>query len=138
MSILTFNPATSQTVRDWIQYAYCNCLRVRVWYGDSKTGEAWHEEYDVTGRIKGSTGTNKIPLLVNNSRSHGGSGLLDHCIVRIDAIKTRTTLYVHPNFNTRLLLDGNALYHNGELHYRGPIDKVTRLYKFLQGERYPK
>lgn len=69
--------------------------KVRIFYGDAKTGQSWHEENDVVGRIGRSTGTIKIPLLVSDGES-GGSGLLDHCIIRIDTHEG--TLYQHRKF----------------------------------------
>jgi hypothetical protein len=41
------------------------------------------EENDVTGTLGRSTGTNKVPLLLHNSRSMGGGALMDHRIVRL-------------------------------------------------------
>lgn len=69
---------------------------VRVFYGDALTGRSWLGENDIVGTIGRSTGRIKIPLLVPTA-GHGGPGLLDHCIVRID---TRTrTLWQHPTFH---------------------------------------
>ena len=76
-------------------------FRVRVWYGDVETGEAWGDAE--TGRIGRSTGWIKIPLMIHNSRSMGGGALLDHCIVRIDRADLvdgeRHVFYQHPNFH---------------------------------------
>ena len=41
----------------------------------------------------------KVPLLIHNSRSHGGSALLDHCIVRIRGTGDKgRVLYQHPRY----------------------------------------
>lgn len=56
--------------------------RVRLFYGNPKTGRAWDEEHDVTGLIGNSTGDCKVPLIVH-TRSFGGPHLLDHCIVAV-------------------------------------------------------
>ena len=82
-----------------------NCIshrnRVRIWYGNIKTGETWLEEYDVTGVIGRSMGDRfKIPILVNNARSYGGGAILTNCIVRIDDIKTKAVLWKVDNFHT--------------------------------------
>lgn len=69
--------------------------KVRIFLGDVKTGQSWHEENDVVGRIGRSTGNIKIPLLVPDGES-GGPGLLDHCIIRIDT--REGTLYQHKKF----------------------------------------
>ncbi|MBS3963766.1 MAG: hypothetical protein KGZ80_04570 [Methylomonas sp.] len=68
---------------------------VRVFYGDTKTGQSWHDEFDMVGRIGRSTGSIKIPLIVPD-RDSGGPGLLDHCIIRIDS--RESTLYQHKKF----------------------------------------
>lgn len=76
--------------------------RVRIWYGD-ETGRSWNDEHDVTGTIGRSTGNIKIPLLIKNSRSYGGCPLLDDCIIRIDDIQQKRTLFQHENFHVEKL-----------------------------------
>ncbi len=75
--------------------------RVRIWYGDVETGRAWGDVE--TGRIGRSMGIYKIPLIIHNTRSMGGGGILDHCIVRIDRAdlvdSKRIVLYQHPDFH---------------------------------------
>lgn len=66
-----------------LDYCRQNNIRVTVDYGDTKTKKSWNETYDITGYIGRSTGKIKIPLLVYNSRSFGGSSLLDNCILSI-------------------------------------------------------
>ncbi|MBC8550283.1 MAG: hypothetical protein H8D23_11620 [Candidatus Brocadiales bacterium] len=61
--------------------------RIKLNYGDVKTGKSWEEVYDITGRIGRSTGTSKIPLLIHNVRSIGGGAILDHCIIEITESK---------------------------------------------------
>jgi hypothetical protein len=78
---------------------------------EGKIGRDWLEENMSYGYIGRSTGTQKIPLLVHNSRSFGGPGLLDHCIVRIrHTTGRRTVLWQHPD------------YHHGKITlYRLPV-----------------
>lgn len=73
--------------------------RVRIWYGDTDTGRAWQEEYDVLGYVGRSGGTQKVPLLIFNSRSCGGA-ILTEKIVRIDWVKGAHALYKHPTFSS--------------------------------------
>ena len=73
--------------------------RLRLHYGDTKTGRDWLEEYDVTGKIGRSTGTIKIPLIISSARSHGGPGVLDHCIVKIRTAAGSAVLYQHPEYH---------------------------------------
>ena len=77
--------------------------RVRVWYGDTETGRSWTEEYGVTGTIGRSTGKIAVPILVGNSRSCCGGALLDDCIIRIDDIKAKRTVYRLDNFHVERL-----------------------------------
>lgn len=73
--------------------------RIRVHYGDTKTGKDWNEQHHVTGYIERSTGSIKIPLLIYNERSIGGPALLDHCIVKITTTKGKKLLYQHHNYH---------------------------------------
>jgi hypothetical protein len=74
-------------------------VRVRLYYGDRKTGRDWLEEHHVEGYIGCSTGPLKVPLLIYNRRSAGGFALLDHCIVKIKRT-TGSDLYQHPKYHT--------------------------------------
>lgn len=75
--------------------------RLRFHYGDNKTGQAWGDTE--TGYVGRSTGSVKIPLVVNNARSMGGGGILTHAVVKIEAAKKNRggqhdVLYQHPKF----------------------------------------
>jgi len=96
--MFTFDENTCDRVKTVLTDCYNNQCRVRIWYGDIDTGVSWLEEYDVTGTIGRSTGQQKIPLLIKNSRSSGGGGILCHCIIRIDVISSKCTIYEHPLF----------------------------------------
>ena len=74
-------------------------FRIRIWYGDRKTGRSWNEEYDVTGRVGRSCGNIKIPLLIYNKRSYGGGALLTGSILRVDDIEDKRTLWQAEGFN---------------------------------------
>lgn len=72
--------------------------RLKISFGDTKTGKAWGDVE--TGYIGRSTGTIKIPLIINNQKSTGGPALLDHCIVKIEYANKKDggVLYQHPNY----------------------------------------
>lgn len=72
--------------------------RVRIWYGDTETGRSWNVESEFTGTIGRSTGKIAVPLLIKTSRSYGGGALLDDCIIRIDDIKEKRTVYKADNY----------------------------------------
>jgi hypothetical protein len=91
----SYNPETPQRVCDILEYCRLRDIRVQLYYGDTKTGQDWHEENDTRGTIGRSTGIHKIPLLIHNTRSLGGGPVLDHCIVKIKETKTGTVLYQH-------------------------------------------
>ena len=52
------------------------------------------------GRIGRSIGPVKIPIVLANSRSIGGAGLLDHCVVKIEfANKSHgDVVWQHPTY----------------------------------------
>jgi len=83
-----------------LETAYQQHTRLVLDYGDTETGKSWEEQYDITGYIGRSTGTVPIPLLVYNSRSYGGGGILTDCIVAIRASKGKGLMYSHPNYST--------------------------------------
>lgn len=74
--------------------------RIKIHYGDRETGRDWNDPN--LGRISRSTGRIKIPLVIHNTRSMGGPGLLDDAIVKITTSPTRPNnkpLWVHPKYH---------------------------------------
>lgn len=120
-----------------------SCEIVRVFLGDTSTGQSWHEEHDVVGRIGRSSGSIKIPLLVPENDC-GGPALLDHCILRIDS-RNGGTLYQHKKFRV-----GDMSLSKGEdnqlpwevfidslLHARFELNsEATKFMSFLQGNLF--
>ena len=92
----SYDADTSAEVIEVLEGARHWGCRIIIYLGDNKTGKGWGDKE--TGRIGRSTGTNKIPILLFNSRSIGGGGLLDAHIVRILAANGKRVLYTHPNF----------------------------------------
>lgn len=98
-------------VQQALESAYRSKRRVRIWYGFTEShiqtgverdsvGRSWGDDFDVTGTVGRSTGQVKIPLLINNTRSTGGTAILVNSIVRIDDIASRTHLFKHPAFRS--------------------------------------
>ena len=129
-----------------------NKNRIRIWYGDTKTGESWLDEYDVTGVLSRSMGGRfKIPILLHDSRSYWGGAILDSCLVRIDDIATKRTLWKVDNFHCP---DFRIVETDGEYPYKVEVKKdgedwkadasfqdKTRAQKwvdFMTGKRYSK
>ncbi len=115
---------------------------VRIYYGDTQTGQSWHDEFDVVGRIGRSTGSIKIPLLVPKDDC-GGPGLLDHCIIRIDS--REGTLYQHKKFRVgdMSLSKGSdkqlpwEVFIDSVLHARFALNaEATKFMSFLQGNLF--
>jgi hypothetical protein len=95
-----FSTETEQEIKDIIVQLYHSKKRVRFHWGDTKTGKDWEDIYDVCGTVGISTGNQKIPLLIHNSRSFGGGAILDHCIVKItESSGAKKVLYQHPNYH---------------------------------------
>jgi len=93
-----FDSRASPEVVRVLAQARRNRTRVRIYYGNTVTGQPWNEEHDVTGYVGRSTGRIKIPLMVHNTRSLGGTAILDSCIVRIATARGKRTLYQHPSY----------------------------------------
>lgn len=72
--------------------------RVRIFYGNVDTGEDWNEEYSTFGYIGRSMGTEKIPLLIANTRSYGGPAILTNCIVKITFASGGHVIWEHPKY----------------------------------------
>ena len=98
--MFTFDDRTNENLQAIISSLYHSQKRVRLVYGETKTGKDWLEEYDVIGTIGRSTGVKKIPLLIHNSRSMGGGAILDGCIVKIVDVKTKRVIYQADNYIT--------------------------------------
>lgn len=137
---------TPPTVAKILDNAMRTGQRLRLFEGDTKTGEAWAEEYDVLGRIGRSCGRIKIPLLIHNSRSMGGPAISDHTIVAI-ADRPGHFIYKHPRFNVGTWTVGKAespsyveaAYHNGTLHAQFKRKGAASRYcAFMRGERFSK
>lgn len=101
-----FHPDTPPQVREIIENHHAarkqgKGQRLRFHYGDNKTGQAWGDSE--AGYVGRSTGSQPIPLVVNNSRSMGGGGLLTHAIVKVETTRKGKSgqpdvLYQHPKF----------------------------------------
>jgi len=138
------DPNTPPAVAMALGQAYRSQDRIRVWIGDPETGEAWPEEWDVTGRVGRSTGPRPAALLIPTASSLGGAALLTRHLVRIDTTAGRT-LYQHPTFTAgdwRPALGEpggdtwNAM-HNGKPWAADLTrEQAYRLCAFMRGDRY--
>lgn len=92
-----FDTEGNENVLKILEDANRNHTKLRVWYGDKKTGRDWGEIYDTFGYIGRSCGTKKIPLLLKRKDSMWGGAILADCIVKITIDKK--CVYQHPMFN---------------------------------------
>lgn len=93
-----FDYDTPGKVREILERYRKDGGRLRLFYGDQKTGRCWMEENDVVGRVGRSTGTMQIPLLIADGEC-GGPGILDSCIVRLLDADTREEIYRQKNYH---------------------------------------
>lgn len=143
----TFHKDTVQAVRNILESARATRQRLRLHLGNTVTGELWLEEFDVVGYIGRSTGQSKVPLLIHNSRSHGGPAILDHCILGIQDAESKAWLYrarnmKMPNLNIvhTLELENSgvlyAVFKDKEVIARFPDMKEAKNYvDFMLGNR---
>lgn len=102
--------------------------RIRLYYGDAKTGRDWLEEIDVTGYVRNSVGPLKVPILVFNRRSHGGGAILDRCLVKI-RWTSGGIIYQHAQYHAGSFvireIGPDEMFHNGNLRAHGYSHTVT-------------
>lgn len=95
----TYAENTPQGVISALEAARHDKRRIRIFYGDVVTGQSWLDRYDIEGTVGRSTGTNKVPLLIHNSRSMGGGVISTDVVLRIQTTgKNGHLLYQAPNF----------------------------------------
>lgn len=145
---LWFHRNTPARVAEIIHAAYCQRNlpegRLRIWLGDTKTGRAWEEEFDVTGTIGRSTGAWKVPLLIVRQGASGGDAVMTQHVVRISCTDGRT-LYKHPKFHTGLEkayvnADNVVCLPGGAIHAGGfkSRESAQRWIDFMNGKRFNK
>jgi hypothetical protein len=99
-----YHMETPDEVVNVLERARRNKTRIKIHLGDVLTGRDWNEEHDVIGYVSRSFGGEiRIPILVYNQRSHGGGGLLDHCIVKIVESKGGKVLYQRHEYKTPVI-----------------------------------
>ena len=92
-----YNSDTPDDVIKILEDSRINKKRIRIFLGDTETGKDWTEYYDTIGIIERSNGKIKIPILIKNRQSLGGSAILDHCIIKITIDKQ--VVYQHPEYH---------------------------------------
>lgn len=133
---------TARLTRQWGE----NPMKVRIHYGDVKTGQDWLEENDVMGYIGASQGPLKVPILLSGLKAEGDGAILDHCIVKLCHVGKGggRLLYEHPTyrlgeFKIRPAVPADV---NGDKSYKFAVDhdgKVQACFKtLLRAQKYVK
>jgi len=117
-----FDPGTDQNAAKILESCRAQERKIRLIPGDTHTGEPWLEEHDVVGRIDRSTGTLKVPLLIE-SGEHGGSAILCASILGIVDWASGNFLYRHPGYREADLCikPSNAAEQPWDVLHRGEI-----------------
>ena len=79
----TYHGETPSSLIGIIEEVRQGGLRVRMHYGNLKTGKLWGDV--LIGTIGRSMGPKRIPILLANATSSGGEGILDHCILLVES-----------------------------------------------------
>lgn len=108
-----FTPGTPTKVKTILESAIASGRSIwkagsilRLFLGDQETGRDWCGEWDVVGYIGRSTGSKKVPLLIEPlysphgdlSGAEGGGAISTDCILRIIEVNTGNELYRHPKY----------------------------------------
>lgn len=141
-----FEPNTLPGIRAALDAARIKGRRVRLWMGDTYTGEDWMEYEDVVGYIGRTYGPMKMPTLLKSRLSKKGLILSTIDLVRIMDVKSRKDLYKHPKFHTLGFVSGKDDYkaapftlldRQGNIVTRFPAPKARECWlEFIRGERF--
>lgn len=148
-----YHDTTSPEVVRILDNAMRSGARLRLFYGDTKTGKDWGEENNVVGTISRSMGPIKIAILIASARSCSGGAILTDCIVRIMSNGReiyRVPNYQLPQFEVQLINPADMcgkvnLYQAGYTHgvWRDganvanfkSMERAQRYIDFIQGKR---
>lgn len=89
-----FDPGTDSKAAKVLESCRTHGRKIRLILGDTSTGEPWLEEHDVVGRIGRSTGSLKVPLLIEAGEC-GGTAILCTCLLAIIDWGSGDFLYRH-------------------------------------------
>lgn len=117
-----------------MEYKRGRLYRIRLFYGDTKTGRDWLEENNIMGYVGRSTGLIKIPLLIHNRRSTGGHGILDHCIVKIT--HRRQVIYQHPKYHIGGWTRGKDDHETYPWYFKREGETIARFKTYDESKRF--
>ena len=88
---------TDNKVIEVLENARKSESRIRIFYGDTITGEDWLEDYDTIGIVGRTCGNIKSPILLKRKNSTGGGRILTENIVKITIDKR--IYYIHDKYH---------------------------------------
>ena len=88
---------TDNKVIEVLENARKSESRIRIFYGDTITGEDWLEDNDTIGAISRTFGNVKSPILLKRKNSTGGGLILTENIVKITIDKK--IYYIHDKYH---------------------------------------
>ncbi len=94
-----FDPGTDAKAARVLERCRREGTRIRLIQGDPTTGRVWLDEHDVVGTIGRSTGTLKVPLLIEPGE-HGGGAILTACLLGNVDWESGKFLFRHPAYRT--------------------------------------
>jgi hypothetical protein len=137
-----FDPGTAPEVARMLESCRKAGNKLRLVLGDTTTGESWLDEFDVVGTIGRSTGSLKVPLLIEDGED-GGGAILTACVLCIIDWRSGRTRYRHPAYQAPALgikpTDDAAhpwavLLHDKEIARFKDIGKAGVYLAFMRGE----
>ena len=132
-----YHRLTPDRVIEALEYARENQMRVVIVYGDPKTGKPWSGRSGWSsdeGTVSLSMGGVKIPIILANSRSTGGPGILTSSIVRIfTAKKPYHDLYRHPDYQRiPLTIKGCEVYNTETMGLVARFDSPEQASRYVR------
>ena len=109
-----FTPGTKDDVVNNLMNVMKTQERIRIYYGDAKTGMDWGKEYVFEGRVSRTQEKLCKPILLHNKRSTKGNLIQTDCIVRIDYANANENAIVRNSCQP--ILHSHLYYHKKENH----------------------
>ena len=141
---ISFMKSTKEECANVLNEAFKNKRRIRLFFGNKKTGEDWCERFDIMGYIGRSNGTHKVPLLLYRKNSSGGFAILTDSILKIVDTKTKKVLYLDeiykvPKLDVIKNTEGYSLERTKEdgtkeILFNGTEEMCLREKDFLEGK----
>ncbi len=88
---------TNNEIIEVLEDARKNGARIRIFYGNTITGEDWLEDNDTIGTISRTFGDVKSPILLKRKNSTGGRLIFTEYIVKITINKR--IYYIHDKYH---------------------------------------